>query len=557
MLRRRPAPAWARRRVWRPDDDPSTGGYPISLGPRRGRAGPARVPSAPPPAPEKWPEDPGGPPRGGPSEAAFYGTKKLPPVPKDPPKPLPVDDRAEAERAALGALRATEGLPPPKALPPRAPPPPPGEWPPPLPPPRTDLPPAALGLDQDDGVSQGAALQLACQAPQDYYYTIHPEITFFRQGWKRHTPCAEDVVIDAPADGVPPGATSRVVVSRGGHVLGDLSLEIRLPDLGVPGRWTDAVGYALVARARLVVGDTTVQEHERLWLDMSDRLFAPHGRRACTDEMIGRGRVLATDRPHTLLVPLRFLDSHGNKPQWLPLCAVPLQTPVAVEVTLDALQRCCTLDGGATPVGGWPRRLAMAVHSRQGSVSGEELAALTDPAAPQALLVETVLDMDELTTRFDDRGAYDVDSVRVRLDELNLPVRALAFVAYDDNDAGRGTFFRYLPDVVRAATLYLGGSTAERFEARGPGYFQGVQAYQHSARVPLAAEGVYLYSFALDAGARHPCGAVNFAPLQKPALRVDLVPGSTAGAPVKVKAFAMCYNWLLFVPGAPPALRFA
>ncbi len=88
--------------------------------------------------------------------------------------------------------------------------------------------------------------------------------------------------------------------------------------------------------------------------------------------------------------------------------------------------------------------------------------------------------------------------------------------------------------------MYLNNST-ERFAPRSGEYFSLVQTYQHARR--CTNDLVHLYSFALEADQHQPTGALNFATLDNPQLLVNL--RNAVGRAVKVKAFAVCQNWLL------------
>ena len=396
-----------------------------------------------------------------------------------------------------------------------------------------DVDGTVLGVDEIFGGSLGTAFQLRGVGPHNYVLDLNPEITFFKLTHKHHTPGATE----AFEDGVDLvfGQTAVVEIQRRGDVLGDVFLSIDVPNLGLPGgRWADALGYVLLTRVRLLIDDVVVHDQERLWYDIADRVL--HAQGADVDAMIGRGATLPTDRAHSLLVPLKFVKN-------LPLAALKRTARVVLEVGVEALGACVV---GVQPPPSAPRSMRARVVSDQSYVSDEERRQLM--SRRHELVVFQQQDADALGYQFDDVGTYAVGSAAIELRELNLPVKLLAFVAYDETAASRGRYFDYL-DCLGDVSLLLGST--QRFQERPGEYFSLVQTYSHAAR--CLADNVHVYSFALDAAAAQHSGALNFAVVQKPTLRAGL--RNLGSRPIKVKAFAHCINWLVLDKGSA-SLRF-
>lgn len=414
---------------------------------------------------------------------------------------------------------------------------------------RTDLTPAKLGLDQESEArgSPGTAMQMLAAGPQNHFLDINPETSFFRAVYRRHTAfatecCEQDVRLQL-------GRKTSVAVLRRGDMLGDMVLEVRLPNLGIAGgTWADAVAYVLMERARLILDEVVIHDHERLWYDLTDRLFTPHGRRAGLDAMIGRGAALATDRAHIVYLPFKFFCCRGHHAtrQFLPLVSLATRSTLSLEFQAADLASLVSLPPGAQI----PALAALDAKllTEQTFVEQDEQRAAWQ--RPSLLMVENPQDVDALNYVFDDTESVNVASLTLDLRELNLPVRSLVFVAYDENATQSNAYFQYV-DCVQEATLLLGSS--QRFAPRGGDYFSLVQTYQHAGR--CAPDRVHLYSFALDASQRQPCGALNFAVADSPTMRIQMR-ASAQGRNLKVKAFAQCINWLVVDRGAA-ALVFA
>ena len=472
-------------------------------------------------------DTPEAPPAGGPSEALFSESDTLAPLPlRTPPPERRPDPYIPCVNPRLPARPRDQLI---ADLPDR-----------------DDIDQADLGLDEDSRGSLGTTWQLMAVGAQNYVLDLNPQQTLFRAVWRRHTEFAIECFDDA--FDLRLGASTAVELPRRGEMLGDLVVQVTLPDLGIPGgTWADAIGYVLLTRVRFTIDDIVIHDQERLWYDITDKLFMPHGRLAGIDAMIGRGRALATDRAHTVLVPLKLAccRAHYRKQQLLPIGALATKSKITLELGAEGLANCLVLPPGAAAPA--LPRLAAKLLSEQVFLGQDEQRAIMQGA--NTMLIETAQDVDALAYQFDDSGSYSLRAAQLDLRELNLPVKLLAFVAYDENDATRGVYFRYL-DCVAGAAMMVG--SGERFSTRAGEYFALVQTYQHCTR--CTPDRVHAYSFALEAAERQPSGALNFAVLDRPLLRVDL--RDTGGRAVKLKCFAYCYNWLTIGSGAA-AMRFA
>lgn len=399
---------------------------------------------------------------------------------------------------------------------------------------RADITSLELGTDEEQGGSVGTGIQLAAQGPQNYLLDINPHMSFFRAVYRRHTPFAVECFEDEVSLGL--GTMTSMELPRRGDMLGDVVLQVTLPNLNIAGgSWVDAVGYVLLTRMRLVMDDVVLHDQERLWYDLVDKLFMPHGRLLAIDAMIGRGRTLSTASAHVLHIPFKFLccKNHYATQQFLPFASLSNKIKLTLELTTESLAALVNLPAGAT---------LPAVAALEAKVLSEQVFVDVDEKRaamhrPTRLMVESFQDVDALSYQFDDTGTYDLKSVSLDLRELNLPVKTLMFVAYDDTATRAKRYFEYLNCVDQAVLLI---ASSQRFAPRSGKYFSLVQTYQHAAR--CTPDNVHIYSFALDASQRQPSGALNFAVLEQPTLRVDLK--NTTGKAIKIKAFAQCINWL-------------
>ena len=370
-------------------------------------------------------------------------------------------------------------------------------------------------------MSVGTYLHLAAKGPQEtLMYGTDPGGPF-SSCYKRHTRYAIDTKELVFPDGCVFGKDARLVIPRDGDMLGDIVLEFHLP--AVPGaaptdRWVDAIGYVLFRRIRCVIDDIEISNTERLWYDIADRLFLKESHKAGVDAMIGRNRVLPLTRSHVIYVPLKLFSckAHRETQNFFPLLTAPGST-MSLTLELESFANCVTSYAGSLP----PTQLK--AHALVDYVVLEPAERERMINRPHTLLIDAEQDAEELTYKeflsMDGGDArVPVDTVKIDLSEVNYPVKYIVWVVYANSALASKAYFTYL-DEIKETRLLLDGN--ERFSSQDGGYFQLVEHFFKGRRV-TAADGVYLYSFALDAASWQPCGHLTFGEVGKPVLDVTL-----------------------------------
>lgn len=298
--------------------------------------------------------------------------------------------------------------------------------------------------------------------------------------------------------------------------------------------WLSRLAYVLMRRVRFKVDGLVVHDHERLWYDLCDRLTLREGQVAGLREMLGTG--LSMGRAHTVILPLKFMccaSSHTSR-AFFPIGLVSNAT-VEVELELEHFGQCISATSVPTAP---PASLDVRLVAEHLFLDSDERTGLL-LGGEATLMVEGAQDMDAVNYELGERGAVKRSHVSVDLSEMNLPVRALAWVVYTESTP---RMFEYL-DVVQEATLLFG--SVERAVGIGPS-FSKQQVWSHAPR--CTPSDVSMYSFALGAWSKEPSGAVDFSLVQKPVLRLALVP-EAASQQLKCKVWGVTYNWLTFRDG--------
>lgn len=392
--------------------------------------------------------------------------------------------------------------------------------------------------------SVGTHLQLAAKGPQEtVLYGEDPSP--FRPGcYKTHTRFAietKDVVFP---DGCLFGKETMLTIPRSGDMLGNIVLEFRLPALpnaAPTDAWVDGIGHVLFRRIKFAIDDIEISNTERLWYDISDRLFLKESYRHGMNEMIGKQRSLKLSKEHVVYVPLKLFccKNHHEIQNFFPLLTMP-GSKMYLTVDMEDFTNCVTGYQGTV----FPSSVACTALVDYVFLDGPEKERMIN--RPHTILVECEQDAEALTYKelLSDDGDVRVplDSVKVDLSEVNYPVKFLAWVVYANGDVKNKHYFTYVNET-KTSTLLVDG--VELFSSQDGGYFQLVEKFNKALRAS-GQDGVCLYSFALDASSWQPCGHLTFGEVSKPVLQVDL---NDKRADRVVKVFVVGYKFLDIVRG--------
>jgi hypothetical protein len=149
--------------------------------------------------------------------------------------------------------------------------------------------------------------------------------------------------------------------------------------------------------------------------------------------------------------------------------------------------------------------------------------------------------------QFTGAESFSNTSVKSKL-ALNHPCKELVWVLAKSTNEESKYWFDYTDGAegpVVDAKLQLNGH--DRFSTRKGSYFNLVQPYQHHTRMP--ADGIYVYSFALNPEQHQPSGTVNMSRIDNATLMMTLTSDVVAEATAKLRLYAVNYNVLRIMAG--------
>ena len=209
-------------------------------------------------------------------------------------------------------------------------------------------------------MTSGGLMQLVAYGAQDVYLTANPQVTFFKQLYRRHSNFAMES-IEQTFNGVGNfGKRVQCTISRNGDLITRVYVQVTLPSIdtsitnGASFAWVPFVGQYMIDNVYVEIGGQQIDKHYGEWLHIWNELTLPVGKSlaylnmvngyggallkpnttcsACTTELTAAdAAILACVNPSII--------SAGND------CAFAAQTIIAESTLLDASGAS---DGGIT-----------------------------------------------------------------------------------------------------------------------------------------------------------------------------------------------------------------
>jgi hypothetical protein len=433
----------------------------------------------------------------------------------------------------------------------------------------------------------GGLMQLVAYGAQDVYLTANPQVTFFKQLYRRHSNFAMES-IEQTFNGVASfGKKVTATIARNGDLITKTYLQATLPSVGSDEiddagvsqfAWVPYVGQYLIKSVEIEIGGQQIDKHYGDWLHIWNELTLPTSKAINYTEMVseygglyinddeggcgdgceeqptaeivcekfdvedgtmeyilGGSRTLCTNNnidnlsgscipEHTLYIPLEFWF---NRHYGLALPLIALQYhEVKINLEFNDLKYLVNMEADAQS----SINAFVSTLNRKGLVSA-------------SLWVDYIfLDTEErrrfaqvaheyLIEQLQYTGEQSVDSTMNRIIlSLNHPVKELVWVIqnpdYIDCNSRHNQPWRYSDSELNnpVAIAKLQLNGHDRFAEREGKYFNIVQPFQHHTASPGI--GVNVYSFAIRPEDIQPSGSCNFSRIDNAVLNLTLTSGT-------------------------------
>jgi hypothetical protein len=146
-------------------------------------------------------------------------------------------------------------------------------------------------------MTNGGLLQLVAYGAQDVYLTANPQVTFFKQLYRRHSNFAMES-IEQTFNGVANfGKRVTCTIARNGDLIHKVYLQATLPSVSsdelannnVPAstfEWVRGVGQALIKQVELEIGGQLIDRQYGEWLNIWNELTLPTGKQLNYNRMV-------------------------------------------------------------------------------------------------------------------------------------------------------------------------------------------------------------------------------------------------------------------------------
>ena len=420
--------------------------------------------------------------------------------------------------------------------------------------------------------SGGAALQLIARGRQDIYLVGNPQITFFKQVYRRYTNFSmesQPIYFDGTANF---GRRISAIIPRKGDLLHRMMLEISLPMVvvGDPDTsWVNAIGHALIEEVTIEIGEKEIDKQTGEWLHVWSSLTTSNSKQTAYYNMVGRQTAYTQDAqpgPIKLYIPLRFWFCN-NIGMALPLIA--LQThPVRLTVKFRDLQQLFyrnSLQSNCTQTIDQVNITDVTLYGDYIYLDIEERRKFA--SVKHEYLIEQV--------QFSPLNSIPANASVANIPlNFNHPIKELIWLVQQTRMGDTNEIFNYSSlqlneagrpyDLILDAVIKFDGF--DRFKKRDISYFRLVQPWQYHTTVPD--DFIYLYSFSINPEDSQPSGSFNASRLDSLVLTLTMnntlnnTNSSMFIAPIVQKdatcvVYAINYNVLRIVAGMGACLFIA
>jgi hypothetical protein len=411
-------------------------------------------------------------------------------------------------------------------------------------------------------------IQLASVGIQDYFLTDNPDVTFFKQVYKKHTKFALETLDNTFDDQANFDTIVRCVVPRKGDLIRNIYFRVELPALvneNVPDPgsigYTDSIGNAIIEYADLIIGGQLVERITGEYIEIYNQLYFTDSKQKSFEYLVGTtgsrtGLGIASETsegvygkyPRNFVVPLPFYFNN-HEPLCIPLTALAKQE-VEVQIKIRPLSE-----------------LIVTSTTEIGILRNAELINATLPVEyvfigddENTYLQNSKLDY--LITQVQVSRSSIIENVtnaKYRLNFVN-PVKEMFFVVqnanviqsniYTGND-----FFNYTnpentfsPSGHHIKNIKMSFNDEEIIDNRVADtiFLNSLQPMITHSRVPKEDRKFYVYSFSIDPESYYPTGQINMSRIQNQVIDINLFSSSQKR---DIRIYSTSYNVLRIKDG--------
>jgi hypothetical protein len=388
----------------------------------------------------------------------------------------------------------------------------------------------------------GALLELVALGKQDTHLVGNPQISFFKNVYKRHTNFSIKSIKNEFMDQGGFGLKNSCVIERKGDLLKNIYLEIELPVLSTGSNisWINGIGNHIIDRVELLMGGEIIDTLYGEFLDIYSSLTTSQSKQDGYYKMVGKNSSYTNETQKnslSLMVPLPFWFTK-NIGYALPLVALQY-TDIKLDIFLKHFSEC------------W--------------YSGNDVTGSPTPSTVKISEIDLYCDFIYLDT-FERTKYAKKDNIEYLIEQIqindkniissnqesfncelyfNHPIKELIWIYKSNEMKTYNIWGKYgnNPNSSNTAPLSyveLRLNNNDRFETRKAEYFRLMQPYQNHTSIPTT-NYIYSYSFGLYPEKFQPSGTCNFSKIDNSNLILTMASSINAG---EISVYAINYNIL-------------
>jgi hypothetical protein len=363
-----------------------------------------------------------------------------------------------------------------------------------------------------------ARANLASLGKEDVILSGEPEVTYFVERYKGHTPFAQRVdSVNFQADYVYFGAESYSILPRSGDLISKMYLKIDFP-VGLLGRTDvlDSVATLMIDYVELYIGARLV---ERLWgefLALKWDLEVPQSKQGALTSLIGKGTQRAASS-YTVPLPFSILK------KGLPICA--FQEDVTIRLGLHPSTVFTSPPISISP------SLNIGLDVEYTYLSEPEVKFIQ--SKPLLYIFEQL----QKNQFFAPQGVNSITcplTIINSVKEMYLTIQNDSASGYDYSNVNGGS-----TDQLSNLVMFFNSTDRISEDVGTPIFLRNIQALEFHTRVPQYL--FYMYSFSLDPESDEPSGHVNFSRIDQKNLVLNMNPSLSNRY---ITVYALSYNFL-------------
>jgi hypothetical protein len=388
-----------------------------------------------------------------------------------------------------------------------------------------------------------ALLELVARGEQDIPLIGNPNMTYFKNIYKRHTNFSMETIEINFNDAVDFGKQTSTYIDKKGDLLNKIFIELDLPALTTNISWINGIGHHIIEYIELRFGGVLIDKIYGELLDIWSELTVPYGLQGTYYKMVGKfGSYNKSTQSGALKlfipVPFWFCNDISRS---LPLISMQY-TDIKITVKFRPYTEMYNLRGLTTSE-------TSTIPSSKEFV-GCRL--LCDFIFLDVYERRQFAGMKESITLIEQFQISENHGVLANQSSINIPLNfnhtvkeLIWFYRSDTNISSYNDRGNYAGDSTTSSilkpftTVELKFNGNDRFTKRAGDFFRFVQPYKH--HTTGHEDFIYTYSFALKPEELQPSGTCNFSKINSAVLVLPLSSGIDTGV---ITVYAYGYNVL-------------